>query len=148
MNQSTRSDAVELHTTLSDEAFDDLSELLGQRVVSVSVWEDSLSDAIHETETAPEHQSLFDFDLYLDGGVYFELYGVACYSDPESEPARGLPHIQQMLLSLVREGVWLDDMATDEEEQLVLVLSQHYRPVLYLVVGGWLVDEWDELPDH
>jgi hypothetical protein len=28
-----------------------------------------------------------------------------------------------------------------------LVLAQRHQPVMYLQVGAWLLDEWEELPD-
>ncbi len=91
-------------------------------------------------------QEVFDLDLYLADGVYFELYGTLCYPDLDADPLRGSEQASKHLLSLVNQGIWFDEVAVDEEEQLVLVLSQYRQPVIYLVVGGWLIEEWDELP--
>ena len=86
-------------------------------------------------------------DLYLRDGVYFELYGVVCYPHPDADPMAELAAIEQYLTGCVKAGLALHEVAVDEEDSLVLVLTQHGRPVLYLQVGAWLLDEWQELPD-
>ena len=35
----------------------------------------------------------FDLDLYLEGGVYFELYGVTCYADLDGAPLADRDHV-------------------------------------------------------
>lgn len=137
---------ADLFTTMSDELYDDLSELTGQRIAHVAIWEESLADALSRTEVDLDEQETFDLDLYLADGIFLELYGVACYLDPTTAPIRGWDETGRLLLSLVNQGVWLDEIAVDEDDQLVLILSQRRQPVFYLVVGGWLVEEWDELP--
>lgn len=137
----------DLNTSLDDDLFVELSELVNQKVVSYSLWEESLADELEE-ESGPDDVVLVDLDLYLEGGIYFEMYGVACFPDLESDPLATWPLVQSTLAQLVRRGVWLDDLAVDDDEQLVLVLTQQHNPVLYLVVGGWLIDEWEELPEE
>lgn len=137
---------TDLFTVVSDELFEDLSDLAGQRIAHVAIWEESLADALERAEVDPDEQRTFDLDIYLTDGVYFELYGVTCYQDPAADPMQGWDDTGRHLLSLVNQGVWLDEIAVDEEEQLVLILAQRRQPVFYLVVGGWLVEEWDELP--
>jgi len=44
--------------------------------------------------------------------------------------------------------VKLLEVAVDEEDGLVLVLGRGDQPDIYLQVGAWLLDEWEELPDH
>lgn len=141
-----RSEA-ELYTTVSNKLYDDLSVLTGQRVAHVVVWEESLADAIEHVEVDMDEQATFDLDLYLTDGVYFELYGVVCYQDPSADPLVGWDETGRILLSLVNRGIWLDEIAVDDEDQLVLILSHQRQPALYMVVGGWLLEEWDELPD-
>jgi hypothetical protein len=138
--------AVDLYTTVDDELFDELSELIDQQVVHVDVWEDSLADALAGEELVAPTTSV-DLDLYLEDGVYFELYGVQCFPDPEREPLADPAAIRTHLVDLIRRSIRLEDVAVDEEEALVLVLGRDQRPQLYLVVAGWLIDEWDELPD-
>jgi hypothetical protein len=142
---------LSLYTTVDDELYDELSELSGQKVVYVEMWEDSLADALDQGETpatAPSATSNhFDLDLYLEDGVYFELYGAQCYADLDAEPWRGLDIAQKRLVGLVKRGLWLEEVAVNEDDGLVLVLSHKGEAQLYIDVGGWLIDEWDELPD-
>ena len=149
----------EVFVNVSDELYDELLEFAGQQVMSFSLWEDSLTDALEEglqtsngigsTEqsAANPDAEMFDLDLYLEGGLYFELYGASFFPEIDADPLVGFTWILERLSALISGGIWLDEIAVDENEQLVLVLSQHHQPVLYLPVGGWVVEEWDELPD-
>jgi hypothetical protein len=146
-------DDGQLYTHVDDEQYDELSELSGQPVVHVSVWEEGLADAITSTELGAGMSSdtddgtAADIDLYLRDGVYFELYGTLCYTDLDASPLRGLANIEQKLQQAVKAGAVLEEIAVDEDEGLVLVLAQRHQPVMYLQVGAWLLDEWEELPD-
>ena len=176
---AARNNRPELFVTVSDDAYVELSKMLGQRILGFTVWDETLSDEVENpTENSTEkttvdtdvslnghaHASIrrgdtdgdepgaddkdaVDIDIYLEGGIYFELYGTLCYPTLDSEPLLGTSTIRNAIADLVNSGVWLDDVAVDDEEQLVLVLSQHRKPQLYLSVGGWLVEEWDELPN-
>ena len=167
---------IDLLTTVNDELFEELADLAGQRIAHIAIWEESLVDELAGTVDDDEDdeglddddqfgidggldvdeddgvaddeplQEVFDLDLYLADGVYFELYGTLCYPDLDAEPLRGSEQANKYLLSLVNQGIWFDEVAVDEEDQLVLVLSQFRQHVMYLVVGGWLIEEWDELP--
>ncbi len=141
---------VEFYTEVDDELYQELAELTGQRVAHISVWEESVLDAIQPTDleldVEPAGQAHFDLDLYLADGVYFELYGTLCYPSLEEEPRTGLEAVSTWLAHLVHGGLWLEEVAVDEENALVLVLARQHRPVCYLVVGAWLLAEWEELP--
>jgi hypothetical protein len=171
---SRNSASIDLLTTVDDELFEELADLAGQRVAHIAIWEESLVDELVATTDEDDNpdadddfgidngldldeddggmdddeppQEVFDLDLYLADGIYFELYGTLCYPDLDAEPLRGSEQANKHLLSLVNQEVWFDEVAVDEEDQLVLVLSQFRQPVMYLVVGGWLIEEWDELP--
>lgn len=134
-----------LNTAVDDELYDELVQLAGERIVHVAVWEDSMVDAI-AGQNEPAETTTCDMDLYLEGGVYFELYGVAGYPTLESEPVSDRAALEKELLRLVHEGVTVGDVAVDEEDALVLVLAKGGEPVLYLAVGGFVLEEWDELP--
>jgi hypothetical protein len=54
--------------------------------------------------------------------------------------------LEDRLFQVQREGLILGDVAVDEEEGLVLVLHSGGKPVLFLAVGGWVLEDWDELP--
>ena len=152
-----RREDVNLYTVVDDDLFEEVAELTGDRIVHVVIWDDSLSDALDEEETVPEEQQTFDLDLYLEGGAYFELYEVNVYEDPAEDFLTGRDVVGRTLLSFINRGLWLDELAVDDDELLVLILGEGHTPEeyeaqsllpdLYLQVGGWLVDEWDELPD-
>lgn len=133
------------NSTVDDELYDDLAELSGEKIVHVAVWEDSLVDAM-AGPTPPDEIASFDMDLYLESGVYFELYSVAAYPDLESDPLSNRAELEKLLHTLVHDVVILGDVAVDEEDALVLVLAHKDKPVLYFAVGGFVVEEWDELP--
>lgn len=142
-------DDGQLFTHVDDEQYDELSELNGQPLVHVSVWEEGLADAVAagQGDADGADEVAADIDLYLRDGVYFELYGTLCYTDLDAPPLANLVQIEQQLQALVAAGAVLEEVAVDEEEGLVLVLGQKHRPLLYLQVGAWLLDEWEELPD-
>jgi hypothetical protein len=150
------SDDGQLYTHVDDEQYDELSELNGQPIVHVSVWEEGLADSI----TSPNLDGISaagaasstddvaaDIDLYLRDGVYFELYGTLCFTDLDAPPLSDLAQIEQRLQRLVKAGLELEEIAVDDDDGLVLILAQRHQPVLYLQVGAWLLDEWEELPD-
>lgn len=136
-----------LLTTVDDETYGELATLIGQRIVHVALWEDSLADALAQQAVAPDQQTIFDLDLYLEDGVYFEMYGVACFDDPEAEAWRGLAQTGARLAALVAGRAQLSDVAVDDDDGLVLVITTPDGRNCYLVVGAWLLAEWDELPD-
>lgn len=136
-----------LMTTVDDEMFEELSALAGQQIVHVDIWEDSLGSAIEEEAVDPVRQTSFDVDLYLADGAYFELYSVECYDDPDGDPWMGLDRVSKRLAGLSKRGAVLEEVAVDEEEQLVLVLQYTPDQHVYLPVAAWLLAEWDELPD-
>ncbi|MEZ4865396.1 MAG: hypothetical protein R3C14_29070 [Caldilineaceae bacterium] len=145
---SNNAEDLDLYTVVDEELYDELAELAGQKVVYVEVWEESLGDLLAAAAEPEAVQDAFDIDLYLEGGIYFELYSVLCYPDLESEPLLGLEPVQERLVTLAKGGLWLEEVAVDEENGLVLVLARQHRVQLYLVIGGWAVAEWDELPSE
>ena len=136
-----------LLTSVDDETYDELAALIGQRVVHVALWEDSLADALAERSVDAAQQSTFDLDLYLEDGVYFEMYGVACFDDPDAEAWSGLGPAGARFAAFVAACAQLGDVAVDDDDGLVLVLTAPDGRNCYLVVGAWLLAEWDELPD-
>jgi hypothetical protein len=136
-----------LNTSVDDELYDEIALLAGEKVVHLDVWEESLSESLEGRTNPSAEQDSCDVDLYLAGGVYFELYGVRCFSDLDEEPWIGHEMIDRRLHALVKNGAVLEEVAVDEDDALVLVLSQGGEPVAYLAVGAWLLEEWDELPE-
>jgi hypothetical protein len=148
----TSGEEGQLYTHVDDEQYEELSTLNGQRVLFASVWEEGLADSLASINPATpgatniSDEVAADIDLYLADGVYFELYGTLCYTDLDAPPLVDLAQIEGRLQRLVKAGVELE-VAVDEEDGLVLLLAQHHKPVLYLQVGAWLLDEWEELPE-
>ena len=137
---------VPLYTNVDDDLYDELTQLEGQKVVHVEVWEDSLSTALEGAEVAPQEQASFDIDLYLADGAYFELYSATCFDSPDGDPWQGLETAGARLTAAARQGAALQEIAVDEEDQLVLVLTYGGGKQIYLPVAAWLLEEWDELP--
>jgi hypothetical protein len=140
-------DKLNLFTTIDDELYDELYELTGQKIVQVQLWDDSLGVELSGETERTEADGQFDLDLYLADGVYFELYGVGCYRSLEDDPLPELALVDKALRGQIKQGLWLEEIAVDEDDQLVLVLGRQDQPHLYLQIGGWLIEEWDELPD-
>lgn len=146
MAKEEEEEGLPLRTTVDDETFDELGTLTGQRIVHIDVWEDSLGSALEEEEIDPAEQVSFDVDLYLADGAYFELYSVACFDSPDGEPWTGLEPVGQRLAALGKRNAVLEEIAVDEEDQLVLVVRHGADERIYLPVAAWLLEEWDELP--
>lgn len=145
---------MEIITSVSDDTYRELSKLTGQKIVSFTLWDDSLADALTEKESPPDVESGAnvvscdaDIDLYLQEGVYFELYSAQFYPDIYSEPLATQAAIEKELSALIEAGVWLDAIAVDENSQLVLILSQQHLPHLYILISGWILNGWEELPE-
>lgn len=138
---------IDLYTEVDDELYEELAALAGEKIVHVEVWEESLGDVMDSDDEAPPGQFSFDIDLYLESGIYFELYSAVCYPTIESEPIEGLATVQSRLAALAQGSVWLEEVAVDEENALILVLAQNHKPQLYLLISAWTVGEWDELPE-
>ena len=144
-----------IHTTVTDELYEEMAELEGLQVMGAALWEDSLSDTDDEEEETPvetpadpEARIFVDLDLYLDENVQLELYEVAIYRSLEDDPIVGLTAIGTLLAAEIEKGLWLEEVAVDEADQLVLLMTRSHDPQLYLNVGGWATSEWDELPDE
>jgi hypothetical protein len=142
-----KQDDIPLYTTVDDELYDELSQLAGQAVVFVEVWEDSLSSALESEAEQPEQQASFDIDLYLADGAYFELYSATCFDSLDGDPWVGLEDVSRRLTAAAKQKAVLEEVAVDEEEQLVLVLGYGQGRQVYLPVAAWLLEEWDELPE-
>lgn len=138
----------QFHREITEELFEELVETFeGERVVGLALWDESIADD-DDAEIDPDERDVFDMDLYTETQLYFELFAAYAFTDPDDEPLRGLDQIGKMLSDLIESGLWLDEIAATEDNELVLVLSQNRQPKLYLNVGGWSIAEWDELPDE
>ena len=100
-----RQRSVPIVSVVDDDLYDELIDLTGQRIVHAIVWEESLLEALEKEEIDAEALTLFDLDLYLEEGIYFELYATGCHPDPESEPLQGLSAVEHRIRSLVAQPI-------------------------------------------
>ena len=149
MAKSRPADRVqdELVTRVDDDLYRELIVLTNQQIVHAIVWEDSLLDTIVDADASPETRSLFDIDIYLADGVFFELYGTLCYQHVDDEPLYGLAEVERTVATMLNAGLWLEDVAVDDNDSLVLIASRSRKPALYFVVCAWSLGEWSELPE-
>ena len=135
-----------LHLELDDAQYAALVETVaGEKVVGLALWEESITDEASESP-GPEARALFDLELYLENNTLLTLYGTSVFPDPESEPLHGWQRTGRIMQQLVSQGIWLDDIAATEENNLVLVLCRDRSPRLYLIVSGWSAEKWELLP--
>jgi len=137
---------IDLYTEVDDEMYEELAALVGEKIVHVEIWEESLGDVMAGEEAEEAGQIGFDIDLYLEDGVYFELYSVTSFKTLDGDPLPDCTRVEESIRSLLKENASLGDVAVDENDALVLVLNRGPNPALYLAVGGWVLEEWDELP--
>jgi hypothetical protein len=135
-----------VYSRVDDEQFVELSGLCAQRIVHATVWEETLLAALDHDVAEAWVQDTFDIDLYLGDGVYLELFGVCCFPAPDAEPWQGHEVVGERLGHLIAGGVWLDEVAVNEDDSLILILARRRQPGLYLAVSAWSLHEWEELP--
>lgn len=135
----------DLYTVLDEAGREELDELVGLKVVGLTTWEESLSDAEDEEPVAPEERIFFDCDLLFEDGLALELYAAAAYPDPDADPLKGMDNIQAELEKLADQQVELLDFdQADEEGGLALAFGSDDKTTLVLAASAWLVSEWEE----
>ena len=138
----------EIYSQLDDEQFKMLVETVEEeKIVGLVLWEESIADEEKEKPTL-EARALFDLDLYLENNLFLELYGTFIFPDLNNDPLHGWQQTGKILQTLIANGVWLDEIAATEEDELILILSQNHKPQLYMNVGGWSIEEWETLPSE
>jgi len=134
----------DLHTTLTDDAYQELAPAIGSMIVHVDGRRSLLSD---ETEGAsPEDHVTFDLKVHLDDNALLELVGASLFPPDDSEPLVGLVAIEQALTDLVTGEVELCEVAQTEDGTLALVFGSDGTASLFVVVDAWRVGTWEELP--
>jgi hypothetical protein len=148
IDESSGDQDLGFHQKVTEDLYNELVEQVeSEKVVGMALWDESLADD-EDAPVQPEERDVFDFDLYLEDHLYLELYATYIFEDPEGDPLRGLDQIGRIFSGLIEEGIWLDEIATTAEDELVLILSRNYQPKLYLNVGGWTIEEWETLPEE
>ena len=72
--EDTEEDFDDLYTELDDERRAELDSLLGQKVLGLEVWDESLGDEEESEPVKPEERVFFDCDLLLEDSIALELY--------------------------------------------------------------------------
>lgn len=138
----------DLQFKLTDEIWEDMVALEGAPISAIVVWDRSLADETTPEPVTSENRILVDIDLYLANQTKLELYGAAVSADEESDPTVGLNAIGELLEQHTQNGAYIDEIAADEEETLVLILANEQKRSLLIAVSAWLEDVWETLPDE
>jgi hypothetical protein len=139
-----------LLTSVDDETYDELAALIGERIVHVALWEDSLADALAERtgETPTSKPPLTSTSTWKTASTS-RCTASPVLTTPDADawrglgarPAPGWPRSSQARAQL-------GDVAVDDDDGLVLVITtprgpQHLSGDRRLAAGG--VPTWDEL---
>ena len=135
---------VDYHLSIDDQTLEELRTLEGQSIKKIALWDETIVYALgHDALSA----AAVDIDVYLEDGVLFELYGVLCYTDLDDEPIADAAELSLKLSGFQGEESFLDEVAMDTEDDLVLVALDAEDQPLYLNAGAWMLEEWEELPN-
>lgn len=151
-NNGLQGEPADFNAFLTDELWEDLVTLEGTPVETITIWETSLFDEDIEAETGEvitdDNRVFVDLDLYLANQTLLELYGTALLPDEQADPIVGLEAISDTLSGLVENGAYLQEVSSDEDDRLVLVLADEQDRTYLLFVTGWSESTWETLPDE
>jgi hypothetical protein len=134
----------DLYTVLDDEVREDLDEMLGQTVVDVNLWEESIGDEEGELPAA-EDRTYVDCDILFENGLVSELFIASVYPDPDGDPLKGLEPIAERLNGLIEQSLQLMEYdQADEEGGLALAFGDGDKVKLVIAANAWLISEWEE----
>ncbi len=141
-------DEPQTHFKLTDELWEELSELEGLAIASLVVWDSSLVDDSLDDPVTDENRIYVDFELYLEDRQLLEVYGAAVLKDETSDAMVGFDTIGRMLGRLAEHGALIKEIAVDQDEGLILILQDHKNRRLLTPVTAWLLTTWDTLPEE
>jgi hypothetical protein len=151
-NNGLQGEPADFNAFLTDELWEDLVTLEGTPVETITIWETSIVDEDLEEEAGAavteENRVFVDLDLYLANRTLLELYGAALLPDEQSDPIVGMEAISETLSDLVENGMYIQEVSSDEEDRLVLVLADEHDHTCLLFVTGWSESTWENLPDE
>lgn len=136
-----------LQFELTEEAYEALAALEGYPIMGVAFWDSSLVDDLEDELVDDQDRDVIDLDLYLADNVLLELYGAALYRLPEPTLVVGVVALEKVLVELIDRDGALVEVAESEDGTPALVFGFDDGPFLAVVVGGWLISQWDELPE-
>jgi len=141
-------DNPEIHFKLTDQLWEELVELDGASIASLVVWDSSLVDDNLDDPVTDENRIYVDFELYLDDQQLLEIYGAAVLRDESSDALVGFDNIGRTLGRLAENGALIQEVASDQDDRLVLILRDHKNRRLLTSVTAWLLTTWDALPEE
>ncbi len=142
-----------VETDLDDNALAWLDTLVGKRVVSLALWVDPIVEAIAaqlEEDLGDLGEGVVDVELYFEDNLVLELYSVLVYPDETAPPLTDKNRIARLLERYVERGIHLAEVAEEEETGAPIFIFEQpdTRETFLLVADGWIVDEWDQLPEE
>lgn len=140
-------DEENIQFQLTDELWAEMQALEGLPISSIIVWDSSLIDDSLEHPVSDEERVFVDCELYLANQTLLELYGVAFLEDEAGEALVGLDAINAVLEHLTSTGVFLQEVAADQEDRLVLTIGNEAGEFVLAAVTAWLETSWDTLPE-
>ncbi|HEY53768.1 MAG TPA: hypothetical protein G4N94_09955 [Caldilineae bacterium] len=141
-------DSEQINFKLTDALWEEMSEFEGVPIASLVVWDSSLVDDRLDDPVTDENRIYVDFELYLDDQRMLELYGVAVLEDETSDALVGLDNIGRALSRLAENGAFIQEIAADQDDSLVLILQDQENKRLLTPVTAWLATTWDALPEE
>jgi hypothetical protein len=139
---------ADLQFKLTDEIWEEMVMLEGAPVTAIVVWDRSLVDEAMTEAVTNNNRTFVDLDIYLANQTKLELYGASVSIDENLGPITGLDDIGETLARHTKDGAFIDEIASGEDEMLVLILNNENQHPLLIGVSAWLEDVWDHLPDE
>jgi hypothetical protein len=141
-------DSEQINFKLSDELWEEMIDFEGVPIASLVVWDSSLVDDRLDDPVTDENRIYVDFELYLDDQRMLELYGAAVLEDETSDALVGLDNIGRALSGLAGNGAYIQEIAADQDNSLVLILQDQKNERLLTPITAWLLTTWDVLPEE
>lgn len=141
-------DSEQINFKLNDELWEEMIEFEGIPIASLVVWDSSLVDDRLDDPVTDENRIYVDFEIYLDDQHMLELYGAAVLEDEAGDALVGLDNIGRALSGLAGNGAFIQEIAADQDNSLVLILQDQQNKKLLTPVTAWLLATWDVLPEE
>ena len=157
-NGSGEEVGIPVETELDDEMLAQLDALLGEPVVSMTLWTEPLLatvvEELPEEERTPEDmdalESVVDVDFYFENHKLLELYSAMVYRSEDEPYVEGLQQITSLLTQRVEKGISLVEIAEEAESGAPIFIFEDVEGEgsLLVVADGWLLDTWETLPEE
>ena len=152
-NGSVDEVSVPIETELDQAALEQLDDLLGKAIISMTLWTEPLVATLAD-ELPPEDmaalESVVDVDFYFEDNKLLELYSAMVYRSEDEPYVEGLQQITDILTREVERGMQLVEIAEEAETHVPIFIFETLDGVesLLVVADGWLLDTWESLPEE